>query len=68
MPKWLLRKCVKCGKYTLETKKCPYCGSENVAPSGGSHVIGISQPHRTTDQIGYECKDCSKIFHYIGKE
>jgi H/ACA ribonucleoprotein complex subunit 3 len=28
MPKWLLRKCVKCGKYTLETKKCPYCGGE----------------------------------------
>jgi H/ACA ribonucleoprotein complex subunit 3 len=28
MPKWLLRKCVKCEKYTLETKKCPYCGGE----------------------------------------
>jgi len=23
---WLLRKCVKCGKYTLKTDCCPYCG------------------------------------------
>jgi H/ACA ribonucleoprotein complex subunit 3 len=23
---WLLRKCVKCGKYTLKTDQCPYCG------------------------------------------
>ncbi|MBS7615875.1 RNA-protein complex protein Nop10 [Candidatus Bathyarchaeota archaeon] len=23
---WLLRKCKKCGKYTLKTDKCPYCG------------------------------------------
>ena len=22
---WLLRKCEKCGKYTLEKNKCPYC-------------------------------------------
>jgi H/ACA ribonucleoprotein complex subunit 3 len=23
---WLLRKCVKCGKYTLRKDVCPYCG------------------------------------------
>ena len=23
---WLLRKCVKCGKYTLRKDTCPYCG------------------------------------------
>jgi len=28
MPRWLLRKCVHCGRYTLETKKCAYCGGE----------------------------------------
>lgn len=24
----LLRKCVKCGEYTLKQDKCPYCGGE----------------------------------------
>jgi len=23
---WLLRKCVKCGNYTLKKDACPYCG------------------------------------------
>jgi H/ACA ribonucleoprotein complex subunit 3 len=23
---WLLRKCEKCGKYTLKKEQCPYCG------------------------------------------
>jgi len=23
---WLLRRCVKCGRYTLNKEKCPYCG------------------------------------------
>jgi len=23
---WLLRKCIKCERYTLNTDKCPYCG------------------------------------------
>ena len=23
---WLLRKCVKCGKYTLNHESCPICG------------------------------------------
>lgn len=23
---WLLRKCVKCGAYTLNKDRCPYCG------------------------------------------
>ncbi|RJS68798.1 RNA-protein complex protein Nop10 [Candidatus Bathyarchaeota archaeon] len=25
---WLLRKCEKCGKYTLKKNKCPYCGGK----------------------------------------
>jgi H/ACA ribonucleoprotein complex subunit 3 len=25
---WLLRKCGKCGKYTLQTIQCPYCGGK----------------------------------------
>jgi len=24
--KWLLRKCAKCGKYTLHADLCPLCG------------------------------------------
>lgn len=23
---WLLRQCASCGKYTLRTDSCPYCG------------------------------------------
>jgi len=25
---WLLRKCVKCGEYTLSQESCPVCGGE----------------------------------------
>lgn len=49
-------------------KNCPYCGSEDVAPTGGAHVTGVSQPPREPDQKGYECKNCGKHFHYIGKD
>ncbi|HDJ97458.1 MAG TPA: RNA-protein complex protein Nop10 [Thermofilum sp.] len=28
----LLRKCVKCGRYTLREDKCPYCGGEVRSP------------------------------------
>ncbi|MGQ4833309.1 MAG: RNA-protein complex protein Nop10 [Candidatus Asgardarchaeia archaeon] len=31
MPKQL-RKCTKCGRYTLRTDKCPICGSPVVPP------------------------------------
>ncbi|MCE4612597.1 MAG: RNA-protein complex protein Nop10 [Desulfurococcales archaeon] len=24
--KWLLRKCINCGMYTLHRDRCPYCG------------------------------------------
>ncbi len=30
--KWLMRKCVKCGRYTLNRDKCPVCGGELVVP------------------------------------
>ncbi len=29
---WLMRKCVKCGRYTLRKDMCPYCGGELVVP------------------------------------
>jgi len=29
---WLLRKCEKCGKYTLSTVGCPYCGGNVRTP------------------------------------
>lgn len=25
---WLLRKCERCGKYTLRKDSCPYCGQK----------------------------------------
>jgi len=29
---WLMRKCVKCEKYTLNQAKCPYCGGRVRVP------------------------------------
>jgi H/ACA ribonucleoprotein complex subunit 3 len=29
---WLLRKCEKCGNYTLKKDKCPYCGGKVHVP------------------------------------
>jgi len=29
---WLMRKCTKCGRYTLSKDKCPHCGGELVVP------------------------------------
>jgi len=29
---WLLRKCKKCGSYTLKKDKCPYCGGKVSVP------------------------------------
>jgi H/ACA ribonucleoprotein complex subunit 3 len=29
---WLLRKCEKCGKYTLRDESCPYCGGRVRVP------------------------------------
>ncbi|MEM0218193.1 MAG: RNA-protein complex protein Nop10 [Desulfurococcaceae archaeon] len=29
---WLMRKCSKCGRYTLAKDKCPYCGGELIVP------------------------------------
>ena len=30
--KWLLRRCKKCGRYTLRRDKCPVCGGELYVP------------------------------------
>ena len=30
--RWLMRKCVRCGRYTLRRDKCPVCGGELVVP------------------------------------
>ena len=30
--KWLMRRCVKCGRYTLRRDRCPVCGGELVVP------------------------------------
>ena len=29
---WLLRRCVRCGRYTLRRDKCPSCGGEVRVP------------------------------------
>lgn len=29
---WLLRKCIRCERYTLKKDACPYCGSELRVP------------------------------------
>lgn len=29
---WLMRKCIKCGAYTLSRDKCPRCGGDLVVP------------------------------------
>jgi H/ACA ribonucleoprotein complex subunit 3 len=29
---WLLRKCVKCGEYTLKQDSCPVCGGDLRVP------------------------------------
>ncbi len=30
--KWILRKCRRCGRYTLRHDRCPYCGGELIVP------------------------------------
>ncbi len=32
MSRWLLRKCLDCGRYTLKTDKCPYCSGKVRVP------------------------------------
>jgi H/ACA ribonucleoprotein complex subunit 3 len=29
---WLMRKCAKCGNYTLKKDRCPYCAEEVAIP------------------------------------
>jgi H/ACA ribonucleoprotein complex subunit 3 len=28
MVRWLLRRCIDCGRYTLREDECPYCGGK----------------------------------------
>ncbi|AFZ70147.1 putative Zn-ribbon RNA-binding protein [Caldisphaera lagunensis DSM 15908] len=30
--RWLLRKCIKCNRYTLSQERCPYCGGQLKVP------------------------------------
>ncbi len=30
--KWIMRKCARCGRYTLRHDKCPYCGGPLMVP------------------------------------
>ncbi len=32
MVRWIIRKCVKCGRYTMRNDKCPVCGGQLVVP------------------------------------
>jgi len=30
--KWLMRRCINCGRYTLNRDKCPICGGPVIVP------------------------------------
>jgi len=32
MTQWIMRKCSKCGRYTLRKDKCPICGGRLIVP------------------------------------
>ena len=40
---WLMRKCVQCGRYTLNQEKCPYCSGN----------VRIPHPARFSPQDKY---------------
>jgi len=40
---WLLRKCKKCKKYTLNQERCPYCGGD----------LCITHPAKFSPEDGY---------------
>lgn len=39
MTKWRLRKCIKCGRYTLNVKECPECGEVVSMPHPGKFSL-----------------------------
>ena len=41
--RWLMRRCVRCGRYTLRRTRCPVCGGELVVP----------HPHRFSPEDKY---------------
>ncbi|MCW3988294.1 MAG: RNA-protein complex protein Nop10 [Candidatus Bathyarchaeota archaeon] len=32
MVRWILRRCVGCGKYTMHVERCPHCGKDVKSP------------------------------------
>ena len=57
MVKWLLRRCVKCGKYTFQIDVCPFCGSE---ASYGQILTGQNEGGEYI-----ECFDCGATSRLI---
>ncbi|MEM0329447.1 MAG: nucleolar RNA-binding Nop10p family protein [Nitrososphaerota archaeon] len=43
----LLKKCTKCGRYTIKEESCPVCGG----PLKSAHPPNISLKHRYIDLI-----------------
>lgn len=51
-------------------KKCPHCGAIDVRFTGASHGFGTIAPGGAlpeTTHFLFECRKCSKLFHYVGK-
>ncbi|MEN2974124.1 MAG: nucleolar RNA-binding Nop10p family protein [Candidatus Caldarchaeales archaeon] len=43
----LIKKCSRCGRYTMRDDKCPYCGGE----VRSAHPLNISLDHRYLSMI-----------------
>ncbi|MCD6096038.1 MAG: RNA-protein complex protein Nop10 [Thermoprotei archaeon] len=57
--KFLLRKCIKCGEYTLRRDKCPYCGG----PLKNPHPAKFSPE----DKYGKYRRELKKLLLREGK-
>ena len=43
LPNWLMRRCKRCGRYTLDTSACPACGGE----------VGVPHPPKFSPEDRY---------------